>query len=50
MTKIMLLIGCLSSFVLFEPDLAIRQLGPQASWLGWKISSALPAIGVFGRR
>jgi hypothetical protein len=56
LTKAMLLVGCLSSLVLFDPTRAVAYLGPQASWLGWKITSALsieravPQTTFFGRR
>jgi hypothetical protein len=40
MTKLMLLVGLLSMFVLLDPVRALGYLGPQAAWIGHKINAA----------
>jgi hypothetical protein len=40
MTKLMLLVGLLATLALLDPMYAIRLVGPQAAWVGNKISSA----------
>jgi hypothetical protein len=41
MTKLMLLVGLLAMLVLLDPMHAVGLVGPQASWVGHKISSAM---------
>jgi len=41
MTKVMLLVGLLATLVLLDPMYAVGLMGPQGSWLGYKITSTL---------
>ena len=41
--KLMLAVGMLAAVVLLDPMGAFGILGPQASWLGWKINKAIEA-------
>jgi hypothetical protein len=53
MTKVMLVVGLFAMFVLLDPMQASSYLGPQAAWLGYKISSAadlFPQISFFRGR
>lgn len=47
MTKLMMLVGLLASFALFDPMKVMDNLGPQASLLGWKIRSNLDIARAF---
>jgi len=46
-TKLMMLVGLLASFALFDPMKVMDNLGPQASLLGWKIKSNLDVARAF---
>jgi len=39
--KLMLAVGVLASVVLLDPMGTFNLFGPQASWLGWKISKTI---------
>ncbi|HKA73400.1 MAG TPA: hypothetical protein VKE26_16440 [Xanthobacteraceae bacterium] len=41
MGKLMLAVGVLASVVLLDPMGTFNLFGPQASWLGWKISKTI---------
>jgi hypothetical protein len=52
MTKLMLVVGLFSMIALLDPQRMVGFLGPNAGWLGYKITSAadlFPQISWFRR-